>query len=72
MPANSPLSDKISKDLKKRGCKFVGPIVTYSFIQAIGIVNDHLTKYLSSGKRNWGSIVSAYFRMLAWEARASA
>ena len=33
----------ISKDLKKRGFKFVGPIVTYYFMQAIGLVNDHLT-----------------------------
>ena len=37
------LSMIISKDLKKRGFKFVGPIVTYSFMQSIGIVNDHLT-----------------------------
>jgi len=37
------LSIIISKDLKKRGFKFVGPIVVYSFMQATGIVNDHLT-----------------------------
>ena len=43
IPKHSKLSKIISKDLKKRGFKFVGPIVTYSFIQAIGIVNDHLT-----------------------------
>ena len=43
IPKQSKLSRIISKDLKKRGFKFVGPIVTYSFIQAIGIVNDHLT-----------------------------
>ena len=42
-PKQTKLSLIISKDLKKKGFKFVGPIVTYSFIQAIGIVNDHLT-----------------------------
>ncbi|MEM7381589.1 MAG: DNA-3-methyladenine glycosylase I [Bacteroidota bacterium] len=40
-PANTPLSDKISKDLKKRGFKFVGSTVIYAFMQATGIVNDH-------------------------------
>jgi len=40
-PANTPLSDTISKDLKKRGFKFVGSTVTYAFMQAIGMVNDH-------------------------------
>ena len=43
IPKQTKLSTIISKDLKKRGFKFVGPIVTYSFIQAIGVVNDHLT-----------------------------
>ncbi|APX99166.1 DNA-3-methyladenine glycosylase I [Lacinutrix venerupis] len=40
-PANTPLSDAISKDLKKRGFKFVGSTVVYAFMQAIGMVNDH-------------------------------
>lgn len=39
--ANSPLSDEISKDLQKRGMKFVGSTIIYSYLQAIGIVNDH-------------------------------
>jgi len=43
LPAHTPLSDKISKDLKKRGLKFVGSTICYSFMQAVGIVNDHLT-----------------------------
>ena len=43
IPKQTKLSRIISKDLKKRGFKFVGPIVIYSFIQAIGLVNDHLT-----------------------------
>mgnify|MGYP002868952711 CR=1 FL=1 len=40
---STPLSDKISKDLKKRGMKYVGTIIVYSYLQAIGIVNDHET-----------------------------
>ena len=40
-PANTPLSDTISKDLKKRGFKFVGSTVVYAFMQATGMVNDH-------------------------------
>ena len=40
-PSNNPLSDKISKDLKKRGMNFVGSTIIYSYLQAIGVVNDH-------------------------------
>lgn len=40
-PANTPLSDTISKDLKKRGFKFVGTTVIYAHMQATGMVNDH-------------------------------
>ena len=36
------LSDKISKDLKKHGFKFVGSTIVYAYMQAIGIVNDHV------------------------------
>ena len=43
VPATTALSDKISKDLKKRGFKFVGSTVVYAFMQAVGIVNDHTT-----------------------------
>ena len=39
--ATSPLSELISKDLKKRGFKFVGPTIVYAWMQAVGIVNDH-------------------------------
>lgn len=38
---SSPLSQKISKDLKKRGMKFVGPVIIYSYLQSIGIIDDH-------------------------------
>lgn len=40
-PATTPLSDEVSKDLKKRGFKFVGSTMVYSFLQATGLVNDH-------------------------------
>ncbi len=43
IPSTTQLSDKISKDLKKRGFKFVGSTIIYAYLQAIGIVNDHLT-----------------------------
>ena len=43
LPANTPLSDKISKDMKKRGFKFVGSTVIYAHMQACGMVNDHLS-----------------------------
>jgi DNA-3-methyladenine glycosylase I len=41
IPASTPLSDKMSKDLKARGFKFVGNTICYAFMQASGIVNDH-------------------------------
>lgn len=42
VPARTDLSDKISKDLKKRGFKFIGSTIIYAFMQAVGIVNDHI------------------------------
>ncbi len=42
IPAESPLSVKLSKDLKSRGFKFCGPTIVYAFCQAVGMVNDHL------------------------------
>jgi DNA-3-methyladenine glycosylase I len=39
--AHSPLSAAISKDMKRRGFKFVGPTIVYAWMQAVGIVNDH-------------------------------
>jgi DNA-3-methyladenine glycosylase I len=41
VPASTPLSEAFSKDLKKRGFKFVGPVIVYAWMQATGIVNDH-------------------------------
>jgi len=52
IPASSPLSDAISKDLKKRGFRFVGTTIIYAFLQAVGIVNDHLTSCFCYDKYN--------------------
>jgi DNA-3-methyladenine glycosylase I len=41
LPASTDLSDQISKDLKKRGFRFVGTTIIYAFLQAVGVVNDH-------------------------------
>ena len=41
--ASTELSDRVSKDLKHRGMKFVGTVIIYSFLQAVGVVNDHET-----------------------------
>lgn len=42
IPATSELSDKVSKELKRRGFKFVGSTIIYAHLQAIGLINDHL------------------------------
>ena len=43
LPTKTPLSEHISAALKKRGFKFVGPVIVYAWMQATGIVNDHIT-----------------------------
>jgi len=43
VPASTPLSDQLSRDLKRRGFRFVGSTICYAFMQAVGMVNDHLT-----------------------------
>jgi DNA-3-methyladenine glycosylase I len=43
IPTTTQESDAMSKDLKKRGFKFVGPTICYAFMQAVGLVNDHTT-----------------------------
>ena len=53
LPANTELSDKISKDLKKRGFRFLGPTIMYAHLQSIGIINDHVVdcfRYKEVGK----------------------
>lgn len=44
VPAQTPLSEAISKALKKRGMSFVGPTIMYSYMQAVGLVDDHVKK----------------------------
>lgn len=44
LPVKTPLSEEISKALKKRGFKFVGPVIVYAWLQATGVVNDHSLK----------------------------
>ena len=51
IPASTPLSDAMSKDMKKRGFKFVGTTICYAFMQATGMVNDHVAGcHLALGK----------------------
>lgn len=42
VPVSSPAAEALSKDLKRRGCRFFGPTIAYAFMQATGLVNDHL------------------------------
>ncbi len=42
VPASTAVSDRMSKELKKRGFRFVGPTICYAYMQACGLVNDHL------------------------------
>ena len=50
VPAKTPESDAISKDLKRRGFKFVGSTICYAFMQAVGMVNDHLIECFRHGE----------------------
>ena len=43
IPAQTPESEAMSKDLKRRGFRFVGPTICYAHMQAVGMVNDHIT-----------------------------
>jgi DNA-3-methyladenine glycosylase I len=42
VPAHTPLSDRVSKDLRARGFRFVGSTIVYAYLQAVGVVDDHL------------------------------
>ena len=44
MPASTPLSIELSRDLKKRGMNFVGPTIVYAYMQAVGLINDHVIR----------------------------
>ncbi|MGH8810028.1 MAG: DNA-3-methyladenine glycosylase I [Noviherbaspirillum sp.] len=50
-PARTPLSDRLSKDLGKRGFKFVGSTIVYAYMQAIGMVNDHCVTCFRHGRQ---------------------
>ncbi len=50
VPATTPESDAFSKDLKKRGFRFVGSTICYAFMQAVGMVNDHTTSCFRYGE----------------------
>lgn len=50
VPSNTELSDKIAKDLKKRGFQFIGTTIIYSYMQAVGLVNDHLVGCFRRGQ----------------------
>ena len=69
VPAKTELSDKISKDLKKRGFKFVGSTIIYAFMQAVGMVNDHLVDLIlllirQKNKMNHLSVASMMMHVL--------
>lgn len=51
VPASTEISDKLSKDLKKRGFKFVGTTICYAFMQAVGMVNDHIVSCICRDKK---------------------
>lgn len=54
VPAHSDLSDRVSKDMKRRGFTFVGTTIVYSYLQSVGIVNDHLATCDSIGSGGAG------------------
>jgi DNA-3-methyladenine glycosylase I len=55
VPARTPLSDQLSKDLIQRGFKFVGSTICYAFMQAVGVVNDHDSACFRYNEVNTGS-----------------
>ena len=55
IPASTPESDALSRDLRRRGFKFVGTTICYAYMQAVGLVNDHTVDCFRSGGRNFRS-----------------
>lgn len=51
VPAKTPLSETVSKELKRRGFKFVGPTIVYAWLQAVGVVDDHTPECFRYAKR---------------------
>lgn len=56
VPATSPESDALSKDLKKRGFRFVGSTIVYAFMQAVGMVDDHLNDCFAKTHTNMSAL----------------
>ncbi len=56
VPATSPESDALSKDLKKRGFRFVGSTIVYAFMQAVGMVDDHLNDCVAKTHTNMSAL----------------
>jgi DNA-3-methyladenine glycosylase I len=50
VPARTPLSDRVSRELTQRGFRFVGSTIVYAYLQAMGLVNDHLVTCLRHGR----------------------
>jgi DNA-3-methyladenine glycosylase I len=55
VPARTPEADRMSKDLLRHGFKFVGPTICYAFMQAVGLVNDHLVSCFRYGELREGA-----------------
>ena len=55
VPARTPESDALSRDLSRRGFKFVGSTICYAFMQAVGMVNDHLVACFRYAELSWGA-----------------
>lgn len=67
IPAETELSGKMSRDLKKRGFSFVGPSICYAFMQAVGMVNDHTVecfRYSKIGQIQLSKKIRAYIMIL--------
>jgi DNA-3-methyladenine glycosylase I len=55
LPASTPLSEAVSKELKRRGFKFVGPTIVYAWMQAVGLVDDHAAHCFRRGGQPGGA-----------------
>jgi DNA-3-methyladenine glycosylase I len=64
LPARTALSEQVSKEMKRRGFKFVGPTIVYAWLQAVGIVNDHTLACFRRGARARRVAASAGARRL--------
>ena len=56
IPTQTPLAEEVSADLKRRGFRFVGPVIVYAYLQSAGLVNDHLRELLPAPRRLTGRV----------------